>query len=50
MAQYSSEWNVELADELDALPQDYAHIPTAITDYARLRDRIRRCEQEKEEL
>tara|TARA_R110000796_G_scaffold199046_1_gene315322 strand:+ start:3205 stop:3357 length:153 start_codon:yes stop_codon:yes gene_type:complete len=50
MAQYSSEWNVELADELDALPQDYTHIPMAITDYAKLRDRIRTCEREKEKL
>lgn len=50
MAQYSSDWNNTLADELDALPEGYAAIPVAITDYAKLRDRVRRCEEEKEEL
>lgn len=50
MAQYSPEWNNALADELDALPQGYATIPMAITDYAKLRDRIRTCEKEKEKL
>lgn len=50
MVQYSPEWNNALADELDALPQGYAAIPMAITDYAKLRDRIRTCEKEKEKL
>ena len=50
MPPYSSEWNNVLADEVEALPQDSTHIPQAITDYARLRDRIRLCEQEKENL
>lgn len=50
MVQYSPEWNNALADELDALPQGYASIPMAITDYAKLRDRIRTCEKEKEKL
>ena len=50
LAQYSSEWNTVLADEIEDLPQDSTHIPEAITDYARLRDRIRLCEKEKEKL
>lgn len=50
LVQYSAEYNNELADELDALPQGYGAIPMAITDYAKLRDRIRRCEEEKEKL
>ena len=50
MVQYSPEWNNALADELDSLPQGYATIPMAITDYAKLRDRIRTCEKEKEKL
>ena len=50
LAQYTPEWNNGLADELDALPDDSTRIPLAITDYARLRDRIRLCEKEKEEL
>lgn len=50
ISKYSPEWNNALADELDALPQGYAAIPMAITDYARLRDKIRRCEEEKEKL
>lgn len=50
LAQYSKEWNNDLADELDALPQEYSAIPMAITDYAKLRDRIRNCEKEKGKL
>lgn len=50
LTEYSPEWNHALADELDALPQGYAAIPMAITDYAKLRDKIRRCEQERENL
>ena len=48
--QYSSEFNQELADELDALDGDQTTIPTAIADYAELRDRIRACEKEKDNL
>lgn len=50
IAQYSKEWNEELATELDTLPQDYTTIPMAITDYVKLRDRIRACETEKGKL
>ncbi len=50
MEQYSSEWNTALADELDALEDDYTSIPMAINDYAKLRDRIRTCQKEKDKL
>ena len=50
MVQYSPEWNADLADEIDALPEHYTSIPTAIADYTKLRDRIRRCEREREKL
>jgi len=48
--EYSKEWNEDLANELEALPADYSRIPMAVADYAKLRDRIRRCEQERENL
>ena len=50
MVQYSPEWNNILADELSALPEGYAALPLAITDYVKLRDRIRTCDREKEKL
>jgi hypothetical protein len=50
IAQYSAEWNEQLATELDTLPEDYSTIPMAITDYAKLRDRVRQCEIEKDKL
>jgi hypothetical protein len=50
LANYSPEWNESLAQELDALPQEYSSIPMAITDYAKLRDRIRRCNDEKDKF
>ncbi len=49
LVQYSSEWNQSLADEIDAL-DDTSVIPMAIADYAKLRDRIRACEEEKGKL
>ena len=50
ITQYSEEFNTALANELDALPQTYSTIPMAVMDYAKLRDRIRACEQEKDTL
>jgi hypothetical protein len=50
MAKYSAQWNADLADEIDALPSETSAISQAITDYAKLRDRIRLCETEKEKL
>jgi hypothetical protein len=47
---YSEEFNQELADELDALPEGSTAIPVVITDYIKTRDRIRNCEAEKEKL
>jgi hypothetical protein len=47
---YSQEHNESLADELDALPEGYYAIPSTIADYAKLRDRIRACESEKDNL
>jgi hypothetical protein len=48
--QYSPEYNQELADEIGTLPGDYSAISKAITDYAKLRDRIRKCEREKDKI
>lgn len=50
LAQYSPEWNESLADELASLPEDYTSIPMAITDYAKMRDRVRQCRIEKDKL
>jgi hypothetical protein len=47
---YDQEWNESLAEELETLGEDYAFIPMVIADYAKLRDKVRRCEQEKEKL
>jgi hypothetical protein len=47
---YSEEFNSELADEIDALPDDFNAIPAIITDYIKVRDRIRHCEEQKEKL
>ena len=47
---YSQEHNNDLADELDALPDGYYAIPSTIADYAKLRDRIRACENEKDKI
>jgi hypothetical protein len=50
MEQYSPASNRALADELDALDEGYTTIPMVITDYAKLRDRIRTCEREKDKI
>lgn len=50
MAEYSSEYNEQLAEELDAPPQSSTAIETAMTDYVNLRDRVRSCEKEKGKL
>lgn len=50
LVSYSPEFNQDLADSIDALPEDEYAIPMAITDYVKLRDRIRRCEEEKGKL
>ena len=50
MKNYSQEFNEALAGELDALPGSYEAIPDTISDYAKLRDRIRACETERDKL
>jgi hypothetical protein len=50
MKTYSDEYNAKLAGELDALPSENTAIDTAITDYVALRDRIRACVSERENL
>lgn len=50
MKTYSDEYNAKLADELDALPSASTAFDTAITDYVALRDRIRACKTERENL
>lgn len=50
MEQYTTEWNAALAAELEALDAGYTAIPTAIIHYAKLRDRIRACNEEKDKL
>jgi hypothetical protein len=50
MKTYSDEYNAKLAGELDALPSASTAIDTAITDYVALRDRIRACVSERENL
>jgi len=47
---YDQEMNEALAQELDTLDEGYSAIPMVISDYAKLRDKVRRCEEEKEKL
>ncbi len=47
---YSTDFNEILAAELDVLDEGYEAIPEVVTDYIKLRDRIRVCEQEKDNL
>ncbi len=50
MNNYSKEFNEALAGELEALPGTYEAIPDTVSDYAKLRDRIRACEIERDKL
>ncbi len=50
MEQYSKDWNKGLATEIESLDEGYFAIPVAIADYAKLRDRIRACEKEKDNI
>ena len=47
LKQYSEDFNNKLADELEKLPSDSRAIEEAMGNYIYLRDRIRRCEEEK---
>ena len=50
MAQYDDRFNNQLADEIDALPPDSRAIEEAMKNYIYLRDRIRRCEAERNKI
>ena len=47
---YSDEFNTKLANEIENLPSDSRAIEEAMDNYIYLRDRIRRCEEEKDKL
>ena len=48
--QYDERFNNQLADELDRLPASNTAIDEAVKNYIYLRDRIRRCEEEKDKV
>ena len=48
--QYDEQFNQKLADEIEALSPEFRAIEEAIGNYVYLRDRIRRCEAEKENI
>ena len=48
--QYDERFNIQLADELDRLPASNTAIDEAVKNYIYLRDRIRRCEEEKDKV
>jgi len=47
LQQYTPEFNEELATQIEALPEASA-IPMVVSDYAKLRDRIRDCQKERD--
>ena len=48
--QYDERFNNQLADELESLPAASTAIDEAVKNYIYLRDRIRRCEEEKDKI
>ena len=48
--QYDESFNQKLADELDSLPPEYTAIDETVKGYIYLRDRIRRCHEEKDNI
>ena len=50
LKQYSEAFNNNLADEIESLPPDNRAIEEAIGNYVYLRDRIRRCHEEKDKI
>ena len=50
LKQYDERFNNQLADELESLPAEATAIDEAVKNYIYLRDRIRRCEEEKDEI
>jgi len=49
-APYSDQFNNKLADEIEALPATSSAITQAIGDYARLRDKLRRCDEIRRDI
>ena len=47
---FDENFNNKLADELESLPSDATAIPEALSNYAYLRDRVRQCQIERDEL
>jgi len=47
---YSSKYSEQLASEIESLPEGYTAVQVTIADYIKLRDRIRVCELEKDNL
>ena len=50
IAQYDERFNNQLADELESLPPENEAIDEALKNYIYLRDRIRRCNEEKDKI
>ena len=50
IAQYDERFNNQLADELESLPATSTAIDEAVKNYIYLRDRIRRCNEEKDKI
>jgi len=48
--QYDERFNNQLADELESLPAASTAIDEAVKNYIYLRDRIRRCNEEKDKI
>ena len=47
---FDDDFNNKLADEIESLPSDAYAIPEALSNYAYLRDRVRQCQIERDEL
>jgi hypothetical protein len=48
--EYSVEFGLDLADELESLPEGKSNIVTVIADYVALRDVIRACNENSKKL
>ena len=47
---FDEDFNNKLADELESLPSDATAIPEALSNYVYLRDRVRQCQIERDQL
>ena len=47
---FDENFNNKLADELESLPSDATAIPEALSNYVYLRDRVRQCQIERDNL